>query len=108
MTVIYVPHSLDGECDVIYVPHSLDVECDVTYVPHSPYTCATFVKYEPFSLDLTSGEVDVREQLLHINVQRFRGGLVFKAHRLCTSLKSRIERKRRMTSGEVVIVGGVR
>ena len=25
------------------------------------------------------------------NVQRFRGGLVFKAHRLCVSLKSRLE-----------------
>ena len=31
------------------------------------------------------------EQLLHRNVQRFRGGLVFKAHRLCVSLKSRFE-----------------
>jgi len=29
--------------------------------------------------------------LLHINVQRFRGGLVFKAHRLCVSLNSRLE-----------------
>jgi len=26
----------------------------------------------------------------HINVQRFRGGLVFKAHRLCVSLNSRL------------------
>jgi len=26
-----------------------------------------------------------------INVQRFRGGLVFKAHRLCVSLNSRLE-----------------
>ena len=31
------------------------------------------------------------EQLLHINVQRFRGGLVFKAHRICVSLNSRLE-----------------
>ena len=30
-------------------------------------------------------------QVLHINVQRFRGGLVFKAHRLCVSLNSRLE-----------------
>jgi len=30
-------------------------------------------------------------QLLHRNVQRFRGGLVFKAHRLCVSLNSRLE-----------------
>ena len=29
-------------------------------------------------------------QLLHRNVQRFRGGLVFKAHRLCVSLNSRL------------------
>jgi len=29
--------------------------------------------------------------LLHRNVQRFRGGLVFKAHRLCVSLNSRLE-----------------
>ena len=32
----------------------------------------------------------VPEQLLHINMQRFRGGLVFKAHRLCVSLNSRL------------------
>jgi len=30
-------------------------------------------------------------ELLHRNVQRFRGGLVFKAHRLCISLNSRLE-----------------
>jgi len=29
--------------------------------------------------------------LLHRNAQRFRGGLVFKAHRLCVSLNSRLE-----------------
>jgi len=32
-----------------------------------------------------------REQLLHKSVQRFRGGLVAKAHRLCASLNSRLE-----------------
>ena len=31
------------------------------------------------------------EQLLHRNVQRFRGGLVFEAHGLCVSLNSRLE-----------------
>ena len=31
----------------------------------------------------------VKFQLLHINMRRFRGGLVFKAHRLCVSLNSR-------------------
>jgi len=40
---------------------------------------------------LLSGEVKW-DQLLHRNVQRFRGGLVFKAHRLCVvSLNSRLE-----------------
>ena len=29
--------------------------------------------------------------LLHRNMQRFRGGPVFKAHRLCVSLNSRLE-----------------
>jgi len=31
------------------------------------------------------------QELLYINVQRFRGGVVFKAHRLCVSLNSRLE-----------------
>jgi len=31
------------------------------------------------------------EQLIHRNVQRFRGGLVLKAHGLCVSLNSRLE-----------------
>jgi len=30
-------------------------------------------------------------QVLNRNVQRFRGGLAFKAHRLCVSLNSRLE-----------------
>jgi len=33
----------------------------------------------------------IEEQLLYRNVQRFRGGLVSKAHRLCVSLNSRLE-----------------
>jgi len=33
----------------------------------------------------------VGEQLLHRNVQLFRGGLVIQAHRLCISLNSRLE-----------------
>ena len=37
------------------------------------------------------GWIDSIPQLLHRNVQRFRGGLVFKAHRLCVSLNSRLE-----------------
>jgi len=31
------------------------------------------------------------EQLLHRNLKRFRDGLVFKAHRLCVALNSRLE-----------------
>jgi len=40
-----------------------------------------------------NGVLDWRasSQLLHRNVQRFRGGLVFEAHRLCVSLNSRLE-----------------
>ena len=33
----------------------------------------------------------IRAPLLHRNVQRFRGGHVFKAHRRCVSLNSRLE-----------------
>ena len=36
-------------------------------------------------------KVGVREQLLYINVQRFRGGLVSQAHRLCVSRTFRLE-----------------
>ena len=38
-----------------------------------------------------SVQFSISEQLLHINVQRFRGGIVFKAHRLCVSLNSWLE-----------------
>jgi len=38
-----------------------------------------------------SGRIPVSEQLLHRIVQRFRGGLVFEAHRLGVSLNSRLE-----------------
>ena len=33
----------------------------------------------------------VGTEMCYRNVQRFRGGLVFKAHRLCASLSSRLE-----------------
>ena len=39
----------------------------------------------------------IREQLLHINVQRFRGRLVSKAYRLCVSLNSRLESNKKET-----------
>ena len=39
----------------------------------------------------------IREQLLDRNVQRFRGGLAFKAHRLCVSLNSRLESNKEET-----------
>ena len=42
----------------------------------------------PLVLALAGGHIKV---LLYRNVQRFRGGLVFKAHRLCVSLNSRLE-----------------
>jgi len=34
---------------------------------------------------------NMETRILHINVQRFRGGLVFKAHRLCVSFNFRLE-----------------
>ena len=37
--------------------------------------------------------------LLHRNVQRFRGGLVFKAHRRCVSLNSRLESNKEEKEG---------
>ena len=40
---------------------------------------------------LQDHNASIWEQLLHRNVQRFRGGPVFKAHRLCVSLNSRLE-----------------
>ena len=46
----------------------------------------------------------VCDQPLYINVQRFRGGLVFKAHRLCVSLNSRLESDKE----EEGALGGVR
>ena len=43
--------------------------------------------------------------MLHINMQRFRGGLVFESHRLCVSLNSRPEgnkeEKKKIDSGLV-------
>ena len=39
--------------------------------------------------------------LLHRNVQRFRSGLVIKAHRLCVSLNSRLESNKE--EGEVLV-----
>ena len=41
----------------------------------------------------------VSEQPLHRNVQRFRGGLVSKAQRLCVSLTSRLESNKEEGSG---------
>ena len=40
---------------------------------------------------LLGGVPAEREELLHRNVKRFRGGLVSEAHRLCGSLNSRLE-----------------
>jgi len=41
----------------------------------------------------------VRVWVLHRNVQRFRGGLVFKARRLCVSLNSRLESNKEEEEG---------
>jgi len=38
-------------------------------------------------------------QLLHRDMQRFRGGLVFKVHRLCVSLNSRLENDKEEEGG---------
>ena len=50
--------------------------------------------------DLTR-KVLPKEKLLHINLQRFRGGLVFKAHRLCVSLNSRLESNKEEEEAEL-------
>jgi len=39
--------------------------------------------------------VEGRRGLIHRNVQRFRGGLVLKNHRLCVSLNSTLERNKK-------------
>jgi len=44
------------------------------------------------NLSKVNGSVDaIAEEMLHINVQRFRGGLESQAHRLWVSLNSRLE-----------------
>ena len=52
----------------------------VVYSRNALVVCLVFAIY-----------LGMETELLHINVQRFRGGLVFKAHRLCVSLNSRLE-----------------
>ena len=52
--------------------------------------------------DFSAGSLGFRNQLLYINVQRFRGGLVFKAHRLCVSLNSRLESGNEEEGSEIV------
>ena len=52
---------------------------------------SSFVLSSP-ELSDTDAKCSIQEQLLHRNVQRFRGELVFKADRLCVSLSSRLER----------------
>jgi len=46
-----------------------------------------------------SSDVFVRSAPVPRNVQRFRGGLVFKAHRLCVSLNSRLESNKEEEEG---------
>ena len=53
---------------------------------------------------LIGGQFSIEEQLLYINVQRFRGWLVFKAHRLLyhSSRGFRVIKKKRREGGEDV------
>ena len=53
-------------------------------------------------------EVAVQSGRVDRNVQRFRGGLVFKAHRLCVSLNSRLEsnKEEEETTLEVAVQAG--
>ena len=59
-----------------------------------------FMNYKYFYMRLRVSGVVIQgyvfgfRELLHINVQRFRSGLVSKAHRLCVSLNSRLESNR--------------
>jgi len=43
-----------------------------------------------------------RFQLIHRNVQRFRGGLAFKAHGLCLSLNTRLDRTKEEEAKQVI------
>ena len=56
-------------------------------------------------LDPNNGETLSPEQLLHKNVQRFRGGLVFKAHRLLyhTTLGLRVIKKKKTREDKAVV-----
>ena len=52
------------------------------------------MEYDPFiksQLRALCGDNLAELDRVHRNVKRFRGGLVFKAHRLCVSLNSRLE-----------------
>jgi len=55
---------------------------------------------------LLDGEQGTYEQVtpctMRPNVKRFRGGLVFKAHRLCVSLNSRLESDKEEEEAEQV------
>jgi hypothetical protein len=50
----------------------------------------------------------VYTKLLHSNVQQFRGVLVFKAHRLCVSLNSRLESIKEEVEKNKEITGGLK
>ena len=73
------------------------VSTGVVIVPFCPWPKDVTTALLSHSFDRTApealrgGRSGRMRQLLHRNVQRFRGGLVFKAHRLCVSLNSRLE-----------------
>jgi len=59
----------------------------VSCLPLSQHFASTICLFFLLQCLLLSEQALVRPEL---NVQRFRGGLVFKAHRLCVSLHSRL------------------
>ena len=73
--------------------------------PLNPSSCSLFTRKRPDLVeeDVAVGYVGRRivGQLLHRNVRRFRGGLVFRAHRLCGSLNSRLESNKEEESSGV-------
>jgi len=77
--------SLDLSDTQVYAPYLLGAgEGSHNPLPNLALSCR----------ENTHGQIRIREQLLQRNVQRFRGGLVFKAHRLCVLLISRLESKK--------------
>ena len=60
-----------------------------------PYPAQAVTSQDPVGTevvcDVEAAALAALQTVLHRNVQRFRGGLVFKAHTLCVSPNSRLE-----------------